>query len=691
MNLWILAALWAGEAEDQCRERLQASIPALPERLQAVVQEAPVVWRKGGSPEHPQVEALPSGALALHDCTDLPAALAHAATELLDRQEHWSSDPEWRVLSGWGWGPAEKDSLSYARELGKTSPLEDLATSAEFFVVGTPDQGMPFACRAPGKWRYLAQKFGVTPPEGSCVDLGTTTLNPEEVEAVEVVYVRSSSRAAGSMLGHSLVGVTRRGEGSTESRTETFELAAITGDLPRNSPSYIWRGLSGGFSSRISRSSLRAVILRYEAQNRDVVRLRLHLNEEQKRRLLTRLDEVRQSWRRPYLFFSRNCTYLPKMLVEWAVGHSLGLPRIYGPDALAAALDRQGLVETVPAESVDAYSRSARKAAATRLLSETGGLDNAPDCKDPEGPQSLTAKLYWNGQILEAPVISRKAAALRDQQRAVLWQQMASLRSCNPSAFAEGLTGGESALLQHLQASEVTRPPHTPLRTWSLGMVLRDPLSPGLEWEGALYRFRLGEPRNYSVATGFDGSLFTHRLDAFWTAEGPELEAEVTGFQMLLIPTARPFGNLGGYARLAEVDVGKTSLFRPLEAGAVVEPFQRGVHRDHLYATVGMRWEVAVENSRFLLEGRPEDAGIRQELRLPVALHARIGSAVNALTRLEAAAEWAPALTGGPSTFGYSLDAGVYLGEIGETAVALQARFSSPDRQATLGLAFEPH
>ncbi len=384
---WELAAPTTWTAAD--RARLDGVAARLPARL----REARVTLARGAAPTlpadlttphtvvRPAFGALVVGVEGLEDrVADAAVAerllarqLVHALAHRLDAREGWSRSAAWRDLSGWGpvGGPAEEDTLSFATPHGRASAREDLATLAELYFVPEALPGETLAaprCRVPSKWRFLEARVG--PPAADdtrCATLAEVGLDPDAIEAIEVLYARASARSPASLVGHLLVALVYAPTATTPGRTDVYELAATTDGAARNTPGYVLRGLFGGFGSRVQREPLRFAVLRYAGENRGLQRFRLHLDAEQERALLARLDELRQGWSRPYLFLERNCTHLPKELLEAALGVDLGLPAIYGPDALLGEVERRGILEPMPATSLEEHSAQDRAALAARL------------------------------------------------------------------------------------------------------------------------------------------------------------------------------------------------------------------------------------------------------------------------------------------------------------------------------------
>jgi hypothetical protein len=287
----------------------------------------------------------------------------HELTHVWDKGRRVSSTGEWRTISGWSLislmpsllPGAEADG--FAAPYGATSPAEDLATFAEVYFaaprLGPTEADAHPRCRFPAKFRYFSEKHPDVPEPGrnvSCASPSEVGLSADKVRSVEVVWASPTLSSVAALGGHLLLMLELdTGNGA---RRETFALLAETGDLPPGSATYVAMGLAGGFPSRIVRDGYEATAFRYQQEEgRDVRRFRWNLTEEQKARLLARLDELQMQWRRPYYFFQRNCTELIIQLADAVEPGALSLPPVIPPDLVLAQLMRRGWLTAVPLDA----------------------------------------------------------------------------------------------------------------------------------------------------------------------------------------------------------------------------------------------------------------------------------------------------------------------------------------------------
>lgn len=674
-----------------------------------------------------EVRLSPRGSGAAAD-DELVRALVHAFAHLADAAVGLSAHPSWRRLSGWGAfpgsRPAERNPASFAEEAGLRSAREDLATLMEVFL--TPrrlpsDPPLHAACRMPSKWAYLDGALGAPAETPRCATIEQVGLDPARVEAIDLIFVRASARAAGSILGHTLLGVVYMPDETGERHEDTYELAAVTEGVTTNSVAYVWRGLTGGFGSRIRREPLRTTVLRYAEDNRELARLRLTLSEPQKRALLQRLDELQHGWRRPYLFLTRNCTQLPLEAVAAGLGAEIPLPAVFGPDALVGAIERLGELTPVPRESVDEYSPADRSVAAAALRdgagrrlrelrpSESGWLDSALRAtrarnvheralgyralgehassllgNSAEARHVASRYLFWSDHWervrLVGPGRGRREAD--DPAIRALWfATAATAEAANIAGLGPVQTDiGHDEMLRAMTRPEPSRTSHTPLVQTHVELAAEQQGAERSAWvraSTALYRFRLGESRRYTVASGIDASLFALDLDLGTDVQGPSDRNLRGGISLLSLQ--RAFGRRhvlipGFYMHLGRARLStlgdERSWVEPLGLGGALELFEVDNHRLHVGVTTGTAFQVSAPDP-----GAPA----LPTVTLPVGLFARAGSARHATTGIELAAEGAPWWQSDARGWELrgQLAGQLHLGEAAGADVAISARYQA--------------
>lgn len=542
-------------------------------------------------------------------------ALAHAADDGASRSERWRGISDWSPV-----GPGEQDLLSYASPFSLDSPAEDLATTVEHLVTGVDLPGDPSisgTCRLRTKLRAASELLDLPAPDFSaCDQLEGVGLDPAEIEGMELLYVLASSADPSSMGGHLMLGVRHR-SGGGRARLDAYTLVAVTDATPSGSPMYILRGLAGGFPSIVRREPFAMMVLRYAKEDRGIQRIPLQLSAEQLRAGLERLDELRVAWSRPYLFFTRNCTQLPKLILEAALGLDLGLPGVYGPDSIIGAAQRLGIAE-LEDEAPDTPSPVDLARVAEQLRWEAAGraLQGSPS------PELLAAfelaqsrDSEERGQAyMELGRLAQAGSLVEEISLFLLfseWVEQEDGRLEAGTPLTEGLWEGlrlcgvlepdvavgavqARAMVEHgLQPESLPPHTHSALRRVEVAVGVDGQGSGRLELSTHLYAYGLGEARRYPLATGLDVSVLP-----LWVSLGTPADTDAAppwAVQGRLVhyqhvKSGRRAMNPGFVLRGGSAlwqSQGPTSL-EPLELGGVLELIQWGGHRHHLGVGVGV-------------------------------------------------------------------------------------------------------
>ncbi|MGE8230332.1 DUF4105 domain-containing protein [Stenotrophomonas hibiscicola] len=277
------------------------------------------------------------------------SALVHELTHVADSTgANWSRSVRWRDLAGWqrkpwhlGRGDNDfRDRSPDAYEL--KDPAEYLAVNAEHFVLDSE-----FACRRPALARWFQVHFGTPPslPQSHCANAlpllqaeseegaaSLLQLDPARVYAVDYLFAEGSAQPM-SRWGHSMLRlvICRPGRApGPDCRLDleyhrVLSFRAFVGDVQISN----WRGLTGGYPSRLFVLPLQQVVDEYtKVELRGLQSLPLQLQRDEIASLLERTAQVHWSYDGRYYFVSNNCA------VETARLLQAGVPRL-GEDGLA--------------------------------------------------------------------------------------------------------------------------------------------------------------------------------------------------------------------------------------------------------------------------------------------------------------------------------------------------------------------
>ncbi|WP_295574064.1 DUF4105 domain-containing protein [uncultured Stenotrophomonas sp.] len=316
------------------------------------------------------------------------SALVHELTHVADRGgADWSRSARWRDLAGWQRKPWHlgrggndfSDRSPDAYEL--KDPAEYLAVNAEHYVLDAE-----FACRRPALAQWYQAHFGAPPslPQPQCAttlpllqaesEEGAASLlqlDPARVYAVDYLFAEGSAQPM-SRWGHSMLRlvICRPGRApGPECRLDlqyhrVLSFRAFVGDVQISN----WRGLTGGYPSRLFVLPLQQVVDEYtQVELRGLQSLPLRLQRGEIASLLERTAQVHWSYDGRYYFVSNNCA------VETAKLLQAGVPRL-GEAGLAQlsprgvkrrlarlqVLDEQVLADRDSAQAQGYYFASAR-------------------------------------------------------------------------------------------------------------------------------------------------------------------------------------------------------------------------------------------------------------------------------------------------------------------------------------------
>ncbi|WP_313139779.1 DUF4105 domain-containing protein [Stenotrophomonas sp.] len=380
------------------------------------------------------------------------SALVHELVHVADRADgQWSRSARWRDLAGWQrrpWHLGRGDNAFTDRSpdaYERHSAAEYLAVNAEYFLLDAD-----YGCRRPALAQWYRAHFGVPPslPAPQCpVQLpllqaddeegaaSLLRLDPARVYAVDYLFAEGSAQPM-SRWGHSMLRLVICRPGRAPGPDCRLDLAyhrvlsfrAFVGDVQISN----WRGLTGGYPSRLFVLPLQQVVDEYtKVELRGLQSLPLQLDRGEIASLLERTAQVHWSYDGRYFFVSNNCAVETAKLLQAGVPRlgQVGLAQLT-PRGLRKRLVRvQALDETVLADRASAqaqgyYFASARDhyqqlftVAATQLDlpadTVSGWLKLAPEQRGPwlqRGDMRATAALL----LLEQAAQRRAELRARD-------------------------------------------------------------------------------------------------------------------------------------------------------------------------------------------------------------------------------------------------------------------------------------
>ncbi|MEQ8272645.1 MAG: DUF4105 domain-containing protein [Deltaproteobacteria bacterium] len=326
--------------------------------------------------------------------SDLRRSAIAALFFALDSEHGWSDDGRWRVHNAWrgffatALAPmphaSNRAGAGYVDDVGRRSPRWDLATHAAAFFA--PRDGE--RCRHLSVARFFADTLALDDyqPARRCPAFARWA-QPDAVAGIEVALASPTTATIGSMFGHLFFRVVPKGERGMHglAASRTFSYVAETHFASRDDPLYVFKGIFGGYRAKMVEASFLDTYRLYVVdEDRDIVRFRLRLSEEERLRLFERIHSVLQTFRPDYYFFGQNCASL---LIELVNGVLPAERRVHHPGALgkgpttaldglafARAYDGGPLLVRV-GDTFASFDRDARDADARRRIAEAELVD----------------------------------------------------------------------------------------------------------------------------------------------------------------------------------------------------------------------------------------------------------------------------------------------------------------------------
>ncbi|QDW67959.1 DUF4105 domain-containing protein [Luteimonas granuli] len=379
------------------------------------------------------------------------AALVHELAHARDRTHGLSRDPRLLDLAGWQVRPLWPGRSGRNAFASRSPDVYELHSPAEFVAVNLehylldPD----YACRRPALHAWFAEHFGQAPGAPACgsalpfVDAGALSdaaaaplleLDPARVAGVDYLLAGEGD-AVMSRWGHGMLRLVVCAPGRSPGPDCRLDLdhhrvlsfRAFVDDLQLSN----WRGLAGGYPSRLFVLPLQQVVDEYtRVEMRPLESIPLRLSPDEIGALLERAARVHWSYDGRYRFIDNNCA-----VETWKLLHD-GLPRAAAarldsitPRGLLRRLRRAGLVDAAalpadPGEALRLGFRFEPWSAHYQALYETARADLGLAYGDVEDwlrlPPAQRAPWLRRGDLRAsaALLLLEEAALRREEQRA---------------------------------------------------------------------------------------------------------------------------------------------------------------------------------------------------------------------------------------------------------------------------------
>lgn len=256
-----------------------------------------------------------TGIAEAYDAVYLNELIGKSRHLKLSDQYYWDLLLYYRPVSG-GRESMVDDPRFFLSKKGKTDPEAEIEATLTGFFVEPVEENEHVRCRFVARYAWLKEQLQIDDsrlPIVACPDFEQTTsnINPRSVALIfPVAYINSPA----SMFGHTFLRID--GGYDTTLMSTAVNYAAITEE--RMGFSYALKGISGGFRGYYYTLPYHEKVREYTAiEYRDIWEYSLDLTEEEARRIMLHIWEMRGIYSE-YYFFDENCSFAALYLLEIA-------------------------------------------------------------------------------------------------------------------------------------------------------------------------------------------------------------------------------------------------------------------------------------------------------------------------------------------------------------------------------------
>ena len=266
-------------------------------------------------------------ALAFH--TVLCTSAAHAAdrNDYLDsllkasQVKHLSEDHYWNILLHYkphssGRRSLVDDPRFFLAAAGKVDPRAEMEATIISFFEQVQEGVEPPRCTFPARYAWLKEQLSVDEsklPAAQCTKFeeALALINPK---SAVLVFPAAHGNGPASMFGHTLIRID--GNAQNDLLSYAVNYAAVTTD--RNGFIYAYKGIFGYYRGYYSILPYYQKVGEYnEIEHRDIWEYELNLSEEEVRRMVMHIWELKDIYS-DYYFFDENCSFDLLFLLEAA-------------------------------------------------------------------------------------------------------------------------------------------------------------------------------------------------------------------------------------------------------------------------------------------------------------------------------------------------------------------------------------
>ncbi|NOY84235.1 MAG: DUF4105 domain-containing protein [Nitrospirae bacterium] len=233
----------------------------------------------------------------------------------LSEQDYWNLLLHYQS-SGEGYESTIDDPRFFLSQKGRTDPDAEMEATLRGFFAAPVAENQHMRCRFVARYTWLKKELTINEarlPMVRCPDFEKMLLEMN-ARSVALIFPVAYINNPASMFGHTFLRI----DGNSESTLLSTALNYGAKTNEQTGISYVLKGISGGFHGYYDSRPYHEKIREYTTiEDRDIWEYTLNLREEEVRRIVLHIWEMRDLYSE-YYFFDENCSFAVLYLLEVA-------------------------------------------------------------------------------------------------------------------------------------------------------------------------------------------------------------------------------------------------------------------------------------------------------------------------------------------------------------------------------------
>lgn len=236
---------------------------------------------------------------------------------------------------------------SSSDELEETVNLLKISSNKKYDKTSLPPvEVRRFACKYPARFKYLAPKLNIDESFFHCNEFEDWK-DSFEANGLSIIFASQYLENPASSFGHTFFKIN-----SNKKALYLNKVISFAANVPEkiSAPSYVWKGLTGGFEGTFSIYPFYMTFQEYaNMERRDLWEYELELTQEQVENILRHLYELINGAKLDYTFLAKNCSGFLLRVVDTELNENLldELPYYVMPLESIKVLTRKKLVKKI--------------------------------------------------------------------------------------------------------------------------------------------------------------------------------------------------------------------------------------------------------------------------------------------------------------------------------------------------------